>query len=111
MENPFETIDQRLKRIEQKLETLLSKLDSVDGNENLPKLMTIEQLSEYCHYSKPTIYGYVHQRKIPHCKVGNRLFFEKQQINDWILSKKVLTVDDIEKKADEYLARKGRIRF
>jgi excisionase family DNA binding protein len=34
--------------------------------------------------SKPTLYGYAQRNEIPYHKIGNRLYFFKTEIIDWI---------------------------
>lgn len=109
MENPFEIINQRLDRIEKKLEQLVSKTENIKGNETSPGFLTMKQFCEYYDYKRPTVYGMVHHRKIPYSKVGKRLYFEKSKIDEWIRQKHVKTITEIEEEADNYLSR-NRIR-
>ena len=43
---------------------------------------------------------------IPHYKLGKKLFFKKEEIDEWIYANKVKTRQDIENEANEYIARK-----
>jgi len=53
----------------------------------LPKssFMTVEQASTYLNVAKPTIYGYVCNRTIPYIKKGKKLYFEKNELDSWLL--------------------------
>lgn len=106
MENPFELINERLDKIEKLLKNINDKIVGNTGsNTSLPTIMNVEQIADYLNLTKPTIYGLVHKREIPHFKKGKRLYFDKENINQWILEGKVSTRKDIEEKVDEYLFR------
>ncbi len=47
--------------------------------------MTIEQASTYLNVAKPTLYGYVCNRTIPYIKKGKKLYFEKNELDSWLL--------------------------
>ncbi|WP_053977204.1 helix-turn-helix domain-containing protein [Mangrovimonas xylaniphaga] len=107
MENPFELINERLDRIEKLLTNINDKMEGNNGapTPSLPNIMNIEQVADYISLSKHTVYGLVHKREIPHFKKGKRLYFDKKNINEWLLEGKVSTRKDIEEKVDEYLFR------
>jgi len=50
----------------------------------------------------------VHNRKIPCYKRGQRLYFSREEINNWLSIGRIKTMDEIAKEADDYLARKRR---
>lgn len=83
MENPFEIILERLDRIEK----------------------TIEQLSA----NGPSAnYKFTSEGSIPHYKNGKRLYFKRDEINEWIFSTKVNTGYDIDRAANEYIRKHPR---
>lgn len=71
------------------------------------KLVGIDQLIEACPFigAKGTVYKKVSNREIPHFKKGKRLFFDLDQIDQWLREGKVTTMKDIEEEADEYMKR------
>lgn len=97
MENPFEIILEKLNSIEKAIEKLNTKSNSDDD------FMNTEQVAGFVGLSKATIYGLTHQHKIPFFKVGNRLYFKKSEIVNWITSTKVNTQQEIEQMANEYI--------
>ncbi|MGO4921384.1 helix-turn-helix domain-containing protein [Maribacter spongiicola] len=104
MENPFEIINQRLERIEQLLDKLISQnINDSKSNDNKP--MTAKELGIYLNLSVYTIYGLVHKRSIPFIKKGKRLYFQKRVIDEWLEYSRQLTREELEVKADEYLLR------
>ena len=58
--------------------------------------------------AKTTVYGMTHCDTIPHYKNGKRLYFKKEEIDEWIFSKRIKTRDDIENEAMEYLRKNPR---
>lgn len=56
--------------------------------------------------TKPTLYGYVQRNEIPYHKKGNRLYFFKSEIIDWIKTGRQKTLKELEADADEYLSNK-----
>ena len=67
--------------------------------------MNIDETAKLINLAKPSIYGLVHQNKIPYHKKGKRLYFLKSQIIDWLKSGKKDSKDDTETKANEYLMK------
>lgn len=101
MDNPFEMILERLDRIEKAIEDLTLR--------NIPIVEKISmgscEVAKYLHLSVPTIYGLCHRNKIPYYKVGKRLFFKKEEIDDWINSGRRISKPEIIAKADLYLSK------
>ena len=104
MENPFETIDKRLERIELLLEKLVTQQNNNSQISN-SKPMTAKELGIYLNLSVYTIYGLVHKRSIPFIKKGKRLYFQKRVIDEWLEYSRQLTKEELEVNADEYLLR------
>lgn len=69
------------------------------------ELLTIDEAAKFVKLSKPTLYGLVHKRTIPFSKKGKRLYFQKQQLLDWIDSGKRETKSSLQSKADVYLSK------
>ena len=67
--------------------------------------MNIDETAKLVNLAKPSIYGLVHQNRIPYHKKGKRLYFLKSQIIDWLKSGKKESKDDTETKANEYLMK------
>ncbi|PWA11097.1 hypothetical protein DCC39_10385 [Pueribacillus theae] len=56
-------------------------------------MLNIEQLADKLQVSTRTIYSWVEKRIIPHYKIGQGIRFDRQEIEEWIKSKKVPTKD------------------
>lgn len=68
--------------------------------------LTVDQLASYIHFKKPTIYGYVSDKRIPHCKMGKILLFRKSEIDQWLMTARQSTKTEIENEVQSLLGRK-----
>ena len=50
---------------------------------------SVKQLAEYLGLAEVTIYKYVKDRKIPFAKIGKRVIFLDEQIQEWLKAKSV----------------------
>ena len=46
--------------------------------------MTIKQLSEYLNIPVPTLYDWVHQKRIPYYKLGKMIRFDVYEVSQWL---------------------------
>ena len=56
--------------------------------------MDVLMVSEYLHFAKSTIYKWVEQNYIPHKKLGKRVLFIKNDIDQWVENNGMI-VDDL----------------
>jgi predicted DNA-binding transcriptional regulator AlpA len=90
MENPFETINQKLDRITTQLNEIASHL-ALSGTEPAKRILSINDASKLLGMARQTIYGYTMLRNIPHYKNGKKLYFLEDELLTWALSNKVKT--------------------
>ncbi|TCK61543.1 helix-turn-helix domain-containing protein [Seleniivibrio woodruffii] len=55
----------------------------------MDKPMNVEEVAIYLHKAVSTIYQMTHKKQIPHIKEGGNLLFDRDDINNWLASKKV----------------------
>ena len=73
-------------------------------NKQESEILTIEEVSEFIGYKKSTIYKLTHERKIPFHKPahgGRRIFFKREEINQWLQSNRVETQEEFLKSLKE----------
>lgn len=104
MENPFELILAKLDRIENAIANL--KITNPVPTMSAP--MNVGEVSEYLKISVSSIYKLTSSSEIPHYKSGKKLYFKKDEIDEWVFSNRIKTKDDIEKEAMEYIRKKPR---
>ena len=84
MENPFELIEQRLMTIEEKIDGLIQIIDKANDSSKLsPTWITSKQLAQHLGLSVTTITN-LRGNKIPYYKIGGRILFKKQEIDEFI---------------------------
>ena len=85
----------------QKVESLESSIQDIKNTSDKDKLLDIEELAEFLGKSKVTIYRLKHDKKIPYIKQGNRIYFLKKDVMEWLKSNrresKATTLRDVEK--------------
>ncbi len=91
------------------IKLILEKLDYLEQLiiANHKEILSVEELEKYTGFKKSYIYHLVHYSKIPYSKPnGKYLFFQKSEINEWLLKNKYLSDDQIQTKAREYVLKK-----
>ena len=73
-----------------------------DNQPNADEIGGIDLAIEITGLAKPTIYGLVSERKIPHSKQGKRLYFSRHELTEWIKNGKRKTQSEIAIEADSY---------
>ena len=54
-----------------------------------PNLISIQQAAEYLGITVGTIYQWRSQHKVPYIKVGRRVKFKKEQLDQWLTERTV----------------------
>ena len=63
---------------------------------NDKNILTVEDLMDYTGFSQKQIYKLTSTRRIPHYKPsGRKLFFKKDEIDEWITQGRVHTISEI----------------
>lgn len=94
------------------IKLILEKLDYLEQLiiSNNKEILSVEELEKYTGFKKSYIYHLVHYSKIPYSKPnGKYLFFQKSEIDEWLLKNKSLSDNQIQEKAREYVLKKKNI--
>ena len=89
--NFFNEINARLARLE---ELTLAGIKAV---------LNITEASQFTGISRPQIYRLTSEKRIPHYKRNNKLYFKKTELENWMLQNKIETIDEINSKASTYV--------
>lgn len=65
----------------------MSRKTNTEANMETP--MNVEEIAKYLHKQVNTIYQMTHKKIIPHMKVGGTLLFDREEIDNWLKTKKV----------------------
>jgi hypothetical protein len=83
MDNPFEIIDRRLSNLEALLMEILTHLRD-NASASVPEIGGIALAQQVTYLSKARLYALVSARQIPHAKRGNKLYFNRTELQAWI---------------------------
>jgi len=95
---------------------IFQKLDNIEKmlkEQNLLKkeVLNFNEAAVYLEVSHSHLYKLTSTGAIPFYKPnGKKIYFNRQELDNWILKSKHLSVDEINKQADDYIAEKGRVR-
>ena len=72
------------------------------------EVLTSDEAARYLGISKSYLYKLTMERKIPHFKpMGKMCYFNRQELEQWLQTNRVMTTDDIEQQAQTYCLKKG----
>lgn len=91
MSSDIQALNSKLDRIEQL--TLISSKTVLD----------IAEAAVFTGYSESHLYNLTSRRAIPHYKKNRKLFFKKNELEEWMLERQVKTDKEIESKATTYV--------
>lgn len=64
-----------------------------EKNEN--SFLTVAEAAQHLNLARQTVYGYTSQRIIPFIKKGKKLYFEREALDNWLASGRMLTREEI----------------
>ena len=67
-------------------------------------VLDIDEAAIFTRLSVGHIYRLTSSKQIPHFKKSRKLYFKKDELEDWMLERKILTNDEIKSKASTYVA-------
>lgn len=86
------------------LKRLLIEKQQQPTTEQPEQLLTIEEVAELLHLTKPTVYSKHSKGELPGvCKQGKRLYFQRDVIINWIKDGRKKSNAEIEQEATAYL--------
>ena len=89
----------------------LSQLELKIDEQNLlqKEVLNFNDACKYLDISASHLYKLTSQKQIPHfCPQGKKLYFNRQEIDEWLMRNKQETSEDIETAAANYLIRNKR---
>lgn len=96
----FDQLPEAVRKLTEKvdgLEILLLKLQP--QNEDMHKMLNIQEAAAFLNVTVAALYSLVSRKDIPVNKPGKRLYFDKNELNEWIRSGKRKTTIAIKQEA------------
>lgn len=96
---------------------IIQKLDSIEkmlSEQNMLKkeVLTFNEAAIYLEVSHSHLYKMTSTGVVPSYKPnGKKLYFNRKELDLWLLSNKQLSKEEIEKEAANYLIKKGRVEL
>lgn len=93
---------------------ILEKLVQLEGKieeQNLlqKEVLTFNDVCKYLDISSSHLYKLTSQKQIPHfCPQGKKLYFNRTEIDQWLMRNRQETTEDIETAAANYLIKNKR---
>lgn len=97
------------------LEILFEKLESIEKlllEQSLLKkeVLNFTETALYLEVSHSHLYKLTSSGVVPAYKPnGKKLYFNRKELDEWLLSNKQVSADEIEQQANEYLMKSGRV--
>lgn len=87
------------------IQEMSTKLDRIEQLAMIGS-KTVLDLSEaavFTGYSESHLYNLTSKRQIPHYKKNRKLYFKKQELEEWMLEREVKTDKEVQSKATTYV--------
>ncbi len=85
----FDQLPQAVGELLEKVNYLIDRLDKTDAassNQEDDMLMTINEACQFLGKARSTMYALTSENRIPYRKCGNKLYFFKKDLLEWIKS-------------------------
>ena len=75
------------------------------------EVLTSEETAQYLGISKSYLYKLTMKQQIPHYKpMGKMVYFNRKELEEWVLSHRISTTDEISERANNYcFSRRAKV--
>jgi excisionase family DNA binding protein len=77
------------------------------SHSKVPEILDIKQAAEFLKLQVTTLYEKTSQKTIPHFKKGNKLYFQRDELQGWLAQGKVKTAEELRGEAATYTLNKS----
>ena len=94
---------------------IIEKLDRIEKllleQQTMQKqVLNFNETCKYLELSQSHLYKLTSTGAIPHYKPnGKKIYFQRQELDQWLLRNRMDSQDEIEQQAADYLIKKGRV--
>lgn len=92
----------------------LARIEYLLSNQNIVAkvVLTFIEACLYLELSSSHLYKLTSAGKVPHYKPnGKKLYFKKEELDNWLLRNRNNSQDEIEQQAADYINKKGGIKI
>ncbi len=87
-----------------KLDRILARLDAIEGQWRgmelqRKEMLNTEEAAAFLSLSRSHIYKLCSEREIPHHKQGNRTYFRREELEEWMAGERIKTVHELQLEA------------
>jgi excisionase family DNA binding protein len=94
----------------QRLENLQRLIESQGINSK--EVLNFIEACKYLELSQSHLYKLTSAGNVPHYKPnGKKLYFKRSELEGWLLRNRNSTQEEIDRKAADYLIKKGRVKL
>jgi excisionase family DNA binding protein len=103
--------------INKKMDEILERLRIIekhvlDQNLILKNVLNFNEACQYLELSQSHLYKLTSAGSIPYYKPnGKKLYFNRVELDQWLLRNRNSTQDEIDQRAADYLIKKGRVKL
>jgi excisionase family DNA binding protein len=96
------------------MNTIFKKLDRIEQlmTEQIfrqKEILNVEEAAKYLGLSKSHLYKLTSRRQIPHyCPKGKKLYFKKGDLDQFLLTNRKASMEEIDQAAETYMLKHGR---
>lgn len=73
---------------------------------DIPDILDVKQAAHFLRLQVTTLYEKTSQKTIPHFKKGNKLYFNRKELQAWVEEGKIKTADELQSQAASYTLHK-----
>ncbi|REG84555.1 helix-turn-helix domain-containing protein [Winogradskyella sediminis] len=96
---------------------IIERLESIEKllleQQTLQKqVLNFNETCRYLELSQSHLYKLTSSGAIPHYKPnGKKIYFQRQELDQWLLRNRMDSQDEIEQQAADYLIKKGKVKL
>ena len=96
---------------------IIERLESIEKllieQQTLQKqVLNFNETCKYLELSQSHLYKLTSTGAIPHYKPnGKKIYFQRQELDQWLLRNRMDSQDEIEQQAADYLIKKGKVKL
>lgn len=89
--------------------SVLTRLDALERMTLLAakNVLVLDDVALLTGYSKKYLRLLIARRELPHYRRGNRLYFDRDEVEEWMKETRVPSKEEIERAAVGYITKKG----